>query len=334
MLVILGAGVYFFVFYEEENIFGDKEAGFAVKDTSEIGRLYLVRTNGTAIDLKRTDSGWIVNDTYKARENTLKNLFWTLRTQFVQFPVPESAHNNAIKNLASSSVKVEVYNRDGDRMRSFYVGNEAHGYSGSYMLMEGAKKPYVVQVPGVQGFPTPFYTTSLKDWRDRGVFRFGKDNISHVTMRYANEPLNSFTVKQNGRVVVETEPGIAGTNPLNEKRADAYLGFFSEIYCEGYMNGIPGLDSVIASADKYCSVEVLGKDNKRQQLDVYYMPINKRSKNLTSEEPSNYDPDRYYGVTNNYKDTVLMQHLTLEKLFRKAWEFYQPETQVTNPVAN
>ncbi len=334
LLAILGAGVYYFVIRDNENVFGEKEAGFSVKDTASISRIFLVRNDGHSIDLRRTDSGWYVNNQFRARENTLKNLMWTLRNQFVQYPVPEQAHNTAIKNLATFSVKVEVYDNKGQKVRNFFVGNESRDYTGSYMLVEGASRPYVVQVPGVQGFPTPFYTTDIADWRDRTVFRAPREQIRHIAVKYDEEPLNSFTIDQNGATRLNTEPGIQGSNQLNEKRLNTYLGFYEEIYCEGYITNVPGMDSVLASTDKYCTISVVTKDNHEQQVDIYYMPINRRSKNLGTNMEGDYDIDRYYGVMNNKKDTVLLQHASFEPLFRKAWEFYQADGVVEGMQAD
>lgn len=325
LLTILGAGVYFFVVRDRENVFGENEAGFSVKDTSSIGMIYLVRADGNGIKLVRSDSGWILNDSFRARQNTLQNLLTTIHKQTALHPVPENSHNYVIQSLSGNSVKVELYNRAKTKLKTFYVGNETHNFTGSYMLMEGAKKPYVVHVPGQVGYPTPYYTTELKDWRDRTVFKFKEDEIKEVQVVYAEEKLNSFTIKQNDKITVETEPGIAGSNPLNEKRARAYLGFFEEVYCEGYMNGVPDLDSTIASLTKFCSIEVTGKNNRRQHLDIYFMPVNRRSKNLNMEDAGPYDPDRYFGVMNDFKDTVVVQHLSFQRMFVRAWQFFEAD---------
>ena len=43
--------------------------------------------------------------------------------------------------------------------------------------------------------------------------------------------------------------------------------------------------------------------------------------------PDGYDADRFYATLNNFKDTVIIQRVSFDKLFRKAYEFYQVDTQ-------
>lgn len=331
LLAILGTGVYFFVFKPKTNVFGDNEAGFTIKDTGAIGKIYMARTNGESVTLTRTDSGWILNNRYRARENPVTNLLTTMSKQTAQFPVPENAHNHVVKSLAGNSVKVEVYDRSGNNMRTFYVGNEAHNFTGSYMLIEHAQKPYVVQIPGFEGYPSPFYGTDLADWRDRTVFDESWGNIRSVSVQYPEEPRNSFTMERKEQELsVHVDPLISGNYPLNKDRAASYMKFFEHISCEGFLNGLYGIDSMLATVPRFAAIELTNRQGRKQHVDFYYMPINKRSKNRMVEVPSKYDPDRYYAVMNNFQDTAIIQHIQVSKLFRKAYEFYTTENTVDN----
>jgi hypothetical protein len=330
LLLILGGGVYFFIFRNgEENLFDKKEAGFTVKDTSDIGRIFLVKTNGESITLTRTDSAWMLNNRYKARRGTVAGLLGTLTRQEAMYPVPEASHNGVVKVLSGNSIKVELYDRDGERMRVFYVGGQANNYEGTYMLMENAKRPYVVNIPNFHGFLTPIYSTDLAEWRELSVFRLQPDEIKEVSVQYAEEPLNSFTIKQDGKLTVDIHPELMAGKSLNEERAKAYLRFFDNVNCEGYLNGIDHLDSIISSVPLICKMDVISKAGRHQHIDIYRMPINKRSKNLRAEIPSRFDIDRMYATMNNYRDTVIIQSYTFNKLFRKGFEFYEQDPPKT-----
>ncbi len=326
LLVILGTGVYYFVF-SSRNVFGDSEANFTIKDTADIGRIYMARTDGESVTLNRTDTGWVVNGKYKVQSRLMRNLLSTLKRQVTQYPVPENSHNGVITSMAGNSVKVELYDRSNEKIRTFYIGAEASDF-GTYMLQEHAQKPYVVHIPGYQGYISPVYTTDIRDWRDRAVFLLKPDEIKSIAVKYPNEPLNSFTLEQNGKTVVHTEPGIPGSNKLNERRADAYLKFFEKVYCEGFLIDVPGMDSTIGSVPKFCIIDVASKKGWQQHVEIYRMPINKRSKNLLTEGDNEYDADRYYAVFNNFKDTSIIQAGSFDKLFRKAYEFYQADEAV------
>ena len=64
-------------------------------------------------------------------------------------------HNSVIKTLASEGVKVELYTQNKKLYKTFYIGGETADFLGTYMIMEGAKKAYVIHIPGFNGFLTP-----------------------------------------------------------------------------------------------------------------------------------------------------------------------------------
>lgn len=329
ILAILGVGVYYFVLRERDP-FVKSEAAFNVKDTGRIGKIFLAKTNGESVTLQRTDSGWVLNGTYKTRMSTLNGLLRTLEEQQPLYPVPENQHNSVIKALAGNSVKVELYDLKGKKINSFYVGHGAYNYSGTYMLQEGAKRPYIVQIPHFHGYLTPNYTTDFADWRDRTVINLPADQVKSFSIRYTEEPLNSFTIDYSEeKPKVTIDPNLNFSSPLNERRAMVYRKYFTDIYAEGYLNGIEDMDSVIASVPKFCEMEVVANNGWKQQIDIFKMPLNKRSKNLATADEGDYDIDRFYGVINGGKDTVLLQAFTFDKFFRRAYEFYEADqTQI------
>ena len=330
LLVLLGYGVYYIVYKDKGSVFSEKEDGFNIKDTANIGKLFLADMEHNTILVERTDSGWYVNKQYKALQSTLNALLITLKTQSALYPVPEKAHNTVVKDMSGKSVKIEIYDRKGEKIRSFYVGGPEPGNNGSYMLMDnGAQNPYIVNTQAFQGYLTPRYTTLITDWRDRSIFKIPQADIRTITLEYPEHPLNSFTLKQeNNKVVVEANKDIMAHNTFNERRASIYTKFFDNINCEGYMNGLEKLDSSIMTTQKYCSIDILDKNNKHTHAEIYWMPVNKRSKNLLSSDryvSDKYDPDHYYATINNNKDTVLIQNNVFEPIFRTAAEFYSPD---------
>ncbi len=329
LLLLVGGGVYFLVFNKSGNLFGKNEAAFTVKDIDDITKIYLARTNGETILLQKTDTGWLLNNQYQALNSTVYSLLQTLRDQQASYPVPKNMHNTVIQIMSGNSVKVEVYGTENKKLTSFFVGSEGPNYKGTFMLTEGAEKPYVVEVPGFKGFLTSRYSTDIADWRDRSVFRLQPDEIRSVSVSYDEEPLNSFTIVQQGNnVKVETSEDIGGSNPLNENRVRSFLKFFTSLNSEGYVNGVYKMDSVIASTKRRAVIESVSTKGRKQHVDVYYMPLNKRSKNQlsNSEEAFDlFDTDRYFAVLNNYKDTVVIQRFVFDKVFRRAYEFYQKD---------
>lgn len=340
ILAILGVGVWYVLFRNtDNNVFGASEAGFTIPDTASIGKIYLARTDGTGVTIEREgDSNhWKVNKQYDVLKSTLKSLMSAMAKQVADYPVPESEHNDVIKKIAGNGVKVEVYNRDGKKMRVYYVGSEVHNFLGTYMLMEGAKRPYVVNIPGFDGYLTPRYTTELRDWRDRSVFDFAADQIRSVTIKYDETPLNDFTLSQDdkGKVSVKLDSNLTNLKELNEDRATKYLSFFQNVNCVGYVNGAEGMDSIIRSVPRRCTVDVLAKDGTLKHIDVYWHIIDRRSKNMLTPMKNfrnEFDSDRFYAIMNNGKDTAVIQRFIFDKIFRNGYEFYE-KNQEPQPEA-
>jgi hypothetical protein len=197
-----------------------------------------------------------------------------------------------------------------------------------------------VHVPGFVGYLTPQYATQLKDWRDRTVFNIAPNEIKSVSMQYADKPENSFTITRDKDDVAVTASREVMSRPdgVNKNRAETYMHFFSNINCEGFINGLPDNDTTFKTAPKRASIEIDGMHGQHLHADVYWMAINRRSKNQTitehnamDEVPQDYDSDRMYAVTNNYKDTIVIQQFVFRNIFRKAKEFYTRDELPAKP---
>ncbi len=330
LLAVLGYGVYYFLFAKREGGFPVEEAGFTVKDTASIGKIFIVSAAGKSVLVERTDSGWIVNKKYKVLKAPLRGLLRVLCEQTPLYPVPHSMHNTVVSSMAGTAIKVELDDRKGEKMRVFYIGGETKDFGGTYMLLEGAKRPYVVNMPGFKGYLAPFYTFSEGDWRDRTIFDLSPAQIKGISVQYPEHPLNSFVLKAGqDKPSVEANHDIMHMGSLNQRRASVYLKFFENVNCEGYLSGFKDMDSTLKAMPKYCSIELSGKQGQFQHLDIYWMPLNRRSKNITAPSPdvpdNKYDADRFYAVMNNYRDTIMIQRSVFNKIFRSAYEFYQAD---------
>lgn len=328
ILAVLGFGVWFTFFKETTNPFGNSEAGFTVTDTAAIGKIFMAHTDGRTVTLGRKDGQWLLDGKYPVLRAAMESLLATLHDQRVEAPVASTERNIVIRNLAANSIKTELYDRNGKLMRVFFVGNDASRNGGTHMLMKGAKDPYVVNIPGFVGYLTPRYAVDPMSWRDRHVFDLKPDEIRSVSVVYPEKPVNSFTITQddNGKVTATVDSAFKNIGPLNEARTKAYLGFFHDMYSEGFMNGVPYLDSIVSSVPVRCIVTVQPKKGQPQVLTVYWRPLDKRSKNLTTPfpgYPEGFDSDRFFGVINH--DTVTIQRFVFDKVFRSGYEFYTTE---------
>jgi hypothetical protein len=153
------------------------------------------------------------------------------------------------------------------------------------------------------------------------VFNVPADSIQRVAVRYADASRRSFAIERTGNGVQITTDGKTDGTP-NTNRALQFLGFFQNLYSEGFLNGRRGVREGLAEVPKMCDIEVTTRSGT-QRVSVYWRYIDKRSKNI---DESIYDPDRYYGLINDGRDTVGIQQQAFERIFRDGREFFTADS--------
>lgn len=323
LLVVLGVGVYFFVFKDNNSLYREKEANFTFRDTANVGKIFLVNNDGHSILLERNQGvgGWTLNKKFPAMPIQIVNILTCLRLQSSLIPVSDIEHDRVVKLLAGLATKVEVYNLAGKKLASFYVGGQGPNYRGSYMIHEGAQQAYLVEIPGFDGYLTPRYSVDVNDWRSRSMINWPMDSIASVRVDYAKETDHSFSVtNSSGTPVVSAAPVIQNKGALNVRRVLSYLSFFKDINAEGYLNGTLGLDTMIKPSRLRCQLKVENRAGSIKSYDLYWIPPKLMLESDLEGIPK--DVERLYAVDLVNKDTLLVQTRTFDKLLRIAPDFY------------
>lgn len=330
---VLGFGVYFFLIRNNDELYQSNEANFSIRDTASIGKIFLVDNDGQSILLQRQPNhSWSLNKEFTAMPIQMLNILTCLKLQTAHSPVSQKDMDRVVKLLAGLATKVEVYDLEGKKIRSFYVAGQGPNYHGSFMIIENAKQPYLVEIPGYDGYLTPRFTTDLNDWRSRMVFDIPTDSLKQVSIHYPLEPLNSFSIQNavKAPIVTVDEQLKPVLGNLNLNRAKAYLTFFSEINAESYMNGTIGMDSMIRNARIRCNMNIEKKSGQKIYLDIYWIDANDRIVDMSDQTSTDsthrpMDVERMYAINKNTHDTLLIQARTFEKFFKRSYEFYQDE---------
>lgn len=333
ILVLLGFGVWYFLFSDKSGtLFRSQDANFSVHDTASISKIFISANNtANTIKLERKPEGWVLNDTYPVLASTLKQLMNTLYNQKAIYPVPDVNRDGTIRSMIGGGIKTEIYDNKGRKIRCFYVGGEVRGFAGTAMLMDGSERPYVVQIPGFEGYLTTRYSVDLGIWRDRLVFGIPADQIEKVQVRYAHEPLNSFTVIQKGgKVSVALDSSLKFQSAVNERRVRSFLSFFSKVYAESYATGMIDLDTIVKQMPEKATIDVWGANGYHKFVRLIYFPVDQRSKQPEGAAPTmdnDFHTDRFFAILNNGADTATMQIQTLDKILRRGYEFYTPDME-------
>jgi len=82
---------------------------FLLSDTSKVVKIFMVNKKNENITLSKKGKNWMVNGKEKAITENVNIILKTLMYIEIRQPVSKSSYNTMIKQLATNSVKVEIY---------------------------------------------------------------------------------------------------------------------------------------------------------------------------------------------------------------------------------
>ncbi|MEO6167545.1 MAG: DUF4340 domain-containing protein [Chitinophagales bacterium] len=319
LLGALGAAAYFYVIKKPSSTLNEKDKSFAVEDTAAIFKIFIADMEGKKVILQRGNNTWMVNNKYEVRNDYMKTLLSTIKRLNVSYPVPEAAEKTVITSLASSNKKVELYDKEGKAVKSYFVGGGTLNSEGTYFLMDGSAKPYVVTVPAFEGVLDTRYVADEEVIRSTAIFRLRSNEISRITVDYSEKPDSSFSIAVIGVdsfLVTNNKNVTVGTGQLSKERLQNYLGLFSSIYAETFVNDLPKKDSILQTKP-FCTITLTDRQQKSQSITCYHMLRNSTSEQFDAKgNELKYDVDRYFATMNNKSDFVILQQFHFGRLFK------------------
>ena len=330
LLLVIAGLTYFFVFREPGDGFSRSEANFSVRDTAAVTAMFLSDMVGNSAKISREGSGWKLNDSFTARPDAVAFLLEALATQKPDQPVPSGFHDAAIRDLSANSAKIEVY-QGKEKTHTFYVAKNPGYNNVTYMLTEGAKRPFIVKIPlRTNMFLGVRYLTRPADWRDRKIL-YTEGPIEEVQVSYRDSVQFSFTINNRS-----SQPAVSGNStpatPLNLKRVQTYLGALNQVYCTGFEDRYLRKDSIIQHERQLGSITIRRQGGQQQQLTVFFKPRDKGTKGLMKVGGTEYDFDSFFGLLNG-KDFLLISRKNVEKMFRSFPEFFEADAVPANAPA-
>ncbi len=279
------------------------ERRFKVENTDEIYKIFIADRKGTQTTLERKDGYWLYNGKYPARPNAVDNVLDAVRRIEIQYKPPTAAVSNMIKSLATDGIKIEIYNKTGKLLQSYYIGGATADERGTYAIKDGAEQPYVVSIPGWEGNLRFRFNLQGDDWRDKTIFAEKATDIQSVTIEYPKNRDQSFRLEREGNTY-RTTPFYDVTpiirRPYKEGSVERYLEGFRSLGAEAFENENPARDSIkqLLPFSTITLKTSAGAEKKVQLFPIY----------TTSNQV-----ERYYAALNN-GDFMLVQHLVFGKI--------------------
>jgi hypothetical protein len=277
----------------------------------------------------------MLNKKFPANQKAVQFFLETLKKMRVKAPVSKAAQSNIIRRMAGTAVKVEIYqnvplinlfNRvklfyHEKRTKVFFVGDATQNNLGTYMLMEGAKQPYIIYIPGFRGFVSVRFTPKPDDWKSHVVFNHKLSRIKSVEVDNYEKPAESFKV-----TVIDAMGNYDITRLSDNSKVTDYdtlkllnfLTSFKDLKYESRLNNLippERIDSIVHSKPIY-EISLVDTHQDTTKVIIY-------KKNRFPDEVNNafnefvpVDLDRFYGLINGGEDFVLMQYYVFDKVLR------------------
>jgi len=327
LILLLMAGLTYYVFFRDQsNSFELSETNFNVKDTADLQTIFLIDMQGQRVKIARSNrfyNGWALNDTLPIRKDAVDFMLEALALQKAEQPVPSGYHDAAIRELSSNATKVELYTPKG-KTHTFYVARNAGYGNVTYMLNEGAKRPYIVKLPMQNIFLGVRYYTRANDWRERRIM-FNENPIETVNVAYKDSIQYSFTIN-----FTQAQPSLQGpttmSRPLNLKRVNTYRGVLDKLYCTGFEERYLGKDSIIQYGKQLGTVTIQRKNSPAESIILYFKLPDKGTKGLIEIGGVEYDYDSFFGLLNQH-DFLVLSRKNVEKMLRTYPEFYEQDVE-------
>jgi hypothetical protein len=321
LLAVLGSiSAWYFATKNRDTSLDGYDFEFAVKDTANIGKIFIAdRTGKTATLTRVSGNEWQINGKFKAMPNAINNLLDVVARIELKYRLPRNAVKTIVEEMASISKLVQIFDKNGKKMRSYYVGGVDMDGLGTYLMMEGSNEPYPTHIPNFEGSPAVRYFTGEIDWRDRMVFRHTVEDIQEVSIDYPLQQSKSFRVKRDGAAFT-VEPFYAvtprATGAVNKGLVETFLVGFKGLGAEGFENEYERKDSV-KSITPFAVVSLTDRAGKTKA--VRFHPIVRKDKNGNVSKGDNGQAliERYFADTNE-GDLLLVQQFIFGKIF---WQY-------------
>lgn len=317
---------------------------FTVYDTASITKMFFADKSGHQVLLQREADNWTVDDEYIANQYMVNDMLYTLNRMRIKMPVSISRSDNIVARMATTNIKVEVYQilprinlfnkikmfYHETRSKVFYIGDVTQDNQGTYILKEGGDKVYVAHLPGLRGAISPRFTANPIDWRDHHIFNEPMDNIASVKLEINGDLHNSFIINEINRAQFTMNRLDGEPVDFSDNKVLSLMMEFKDVRFESFLNDVDPArrDSIINSPFQQ-RLTLTTKDGKSRSVTTFRLIAYSDIFEYSPEDIEKYedmikDPDHQYALLSDGNEFVLIQDFVFGKLLKPA-DYYSKD---------
>ena len=337
VVLVLGFVAYRLLFKSYSDDFANSEhTQFAYEYPERLGKIFIADAYGQAALLEKRGDAWFYTHypskkTYPANPPNLAILLKTIQDLRARNPVAKGKRDLVINEIRAKGKKVELYDVQGNKVRTFYVGGPTAGGEATHMQMEGSDKPYLVYIPRWVGTVDTRFSIEEKAWRDPALFRLKTKDIEWIEVRYADpeQAEMSFRLEQYPELkVLSLGSKQKTTTPkLNRDNAQTYLEDFDVLGAEVILKDENGSFDSIQKTPLFAEVRYKTRQLEAAQSFKLYPLINPTADRGDGEVGTRQKIQRYFALIDR-EQFYLMQHIVIRKILWAYDFFFQAEKVV------
>jgi hypothetical protein len=282
----------------------NSNASIQIKDGSQIGKIFIADMKGGQVTLVKKGKVWMIHDTVLARQDAIDNILEVLAKTSATQPVPASMHNNAIRNLSTYGVKVEIYNNDNKLMEAFTIGEMINEKDGNYALKAGQERPYIYKKTSFEGDLINYFFTNPNAWISRLIVNYTYNDLKKVTVLYGDNIDSSFTINNENDVLEMAPINKAIKVDYSKAKVRQYLNGFTQKYCLDYETKIKDIDSIITKGRPFAILAMENIKQKKDTLFLIYYKANQKSKETVLIDGVVYDMKYMFAYNRKFLMTI------------------------------
>ncbi|MFP4471789.1 MAG: hypothetical protein ACLFPE_13990 [Bacteroidales bacterium] len=332
LVAILAVVAVVLVTENRKGTLSDDISEFAIDDTASVTKIFMADMRGNEVLLEKVGPGkWTLNDTLGARIEGVELLLKTMQGLEIHSPVSKSSYNNVITRLATNSTKVEIYqvvpriNIFGSELfprekltKTYFVGHATPDNLGTFMLMEGAEVPFVVDLPGFRGFVAARFSPQYLDWRDHAVFRVPPEQLRSITLEFPGNPEESFRIEKTGSnqvKLIQLQSGKA-IEGYDAGRLVEFVNTYKDIRFEAVLDKIDIVlrDSIVDSQPTHI-ITVTDTSGVSKTVKTFRRPNTAGQYDLEGNLLP-WDTNRLYALLPENNELVMIQYFVFDPATR------------------
>lgn len=292
---------------------------FGIAEFNQVHKIFIADRKGHKVNLIRGGiTGWLA-DGQPANENIMKGLKDAVQNMDIRSLPTEKAKPFMIKDLATNGILVQLFNKEGEKLRGYYLGSGTYDELGTNGIVEGSEEPYVVHLPHFTGNIRQRFTHWDDEWRDKIYFRVEPEKVELFSIEYPRQRDKSFKVTRQGNKYFAAPFYETGQRVKEVPRAsvESALTRYEKYYINRYQNKDEKGMTAASEILPFATITVKQIGGVPQEMRVYprYAGNSLTNDPKTGEVQPNGGLEAYNAFINDGDDWVLLNVETAQELF-------------------